>query len=183
MMFGINPEEYIDKLIKLIKEQKGAMVSEHITYSQIDGSYDTDIFTMGGKNADYARAFKAKRHIQPYVLTDGTAEQSVERKFAGELDAAETEVCVYAKLPRGFKIPTPVGDYSPDWAIAFYEGAVKHIYFIAETKGTMESMHLRKIEEAKIACAKRLFNGLSTSKVKYHEVDSYQTLLGVIRNI
>ncbi|USK36189.1 hypothetical protein LIT25_07205 [Bacillus sp. F19] len=111
-----------------------------------------------------------------YVFTDGSAEKSVERRFAEDMDIAN-EVCVYAKLPKGFSIPTPVGNYSPDWAIAFNEGTVKHIYFIAETKGTMESMNLRPIEQAKIACAKRLFNQLSTSKVKYHDVDSYQGLL------
>ena len=94
-----------------------------------------------------------------------------------------SEVCVYAKLPRGFSIPTPVGNYSPDWAIAFNEGTVKHIYFIAETKGTMESLNLRPIEQAKIACAKRLYNQLSTSKVKYHDVDSYQTLLNIMGKI
>ena len=54
------------------------------------------------------------------------------------MDLAE-EVCVYAKLPKGFSIPTPVGNYSPDWAIAFNKGTVKHIFFIAETKGTMLS--------------------------------------------
>ena len=182
MMFRDNPEEYIDKAIKLIKEMKGTMVAEHITYNQIDGRYDTDIFTVQNKG-DYSRALKTTRHIQPYVFTDGIAEHSIERKFVESLEAAEQEVCVYAKLPKGFAIPTPVGNYSPDWAIAFYEGAVKHIYFIAETKGSMESMHLRKIEDAKIKCAKRLFNELSTSKVKYHEVDSYQTLLNVMNGL
>ena len=98
------------------------------------------------------------------------------------MDAAE-EVCVYAKLPKGFYIPTPMGHYSPDWAIAFYEGTVKHIFFIAETKGTMESLNLRPIEQAKISCAKKLFNEMSTSKVKYHDVDSYQSLLDVIRTL
>ena len=105
------------------------------------------------------------------------AEKSIERKFAEDLDAAE-EVCVYAKLPR-----TPVGNYSPDWAIAFYEGKVKHIFFVAETKGTMESLELRPIEQAKISCAKKLFNEMSTSKVRYHDVDSYQNLLAVINSI
>lgn len=103
------------------------------------------------------------------------AEKSIERKFAEDLDAAE-EVCVYAKLPRTFQIPTPVGNYSPDWAIAFYEGKVK-------TKGTMESLELRPIEQAKISCAKKLFNEMSTSKVRYHDVDSYQNLLAVINSI
>ena len=97
-----------------------------------------------------------------------------------DLDAAQ-EVCVYAKLPKGFHIPTPVGNYSPDWAIAFYEGTVKHIFFVAETKGTMESLNLRPIEQAKISCAKKLFNEMSTSNVKYHDVDSYQNLLNVMK--
>ena len=110
------------------------------------------------------------------------AEKSIERKFAEDLDAAE-EVCVYAKLPRTFQIPTPVGNYSPDWAIAFYEGKVKHIFFVAETKGTMESLELRPIEQAKISCAKKLFNEMSTSKVRYHDVDSYKTLLNIMPTI
>lgn len=183
IMFRNNPEEYIDKTIKLIKEMKGTMVAEHITYNEIDGSYDTDIFTVSGKNIDVAKAFKAERHIQPYVITDGTAVESNERKFLKSLEGAVDEVCVYAKMPKGFHIPTPVGNYSPDWAIAFYEGTVKHIYFIAETKGSMDSLHLRKIEDAKIKCAKKLFNELSTSKVKYHDVDSYQTLLDVMGSL
>lgn len=183
IMFRHNPEEYIDKAIKLIKEMKGTMVAEHITYNEIDGSYDTDIFTVSGKNVDVAKAYKVERHIQPYVVTDGTAAESNERKFVKSLEAAVDEVCVYAKLPKGFHIPTPIGNYSPDWAIAFYEGTVKHIYFIAETKGSMESLHLRKIEDAKIKCAKKLFNELSTSKVKYHDVDSYQTLLNVMGSL
>lgn len=178
-MFKYNPEEFITKAIRLIKEQKATVIVDHITYDEIEGSYDNDIFTAEKTSEDFSKAFKAEKHIQDYVFTDGTAEKSIERKFAEDLDGAN-EVCVYAKLPRGFQIPTPVGNYSPDWAIAFNEGTVKHIYFIAETKGTMDSMHLRKIEDAKIACAKKLFNELSTSHVKYHEVDSYQSLLNVM---
>lgn len=116
------------------------------------------------------------------MFSDGSGEKSIERKFAEDLDAAE-EVCVYAKLPRTLHIPTPVGNYSPDWAIAFYEGTVKHIFFVAETKGTMESLELRPIEQAKISCAKKLFNEISTSKVKYHDVDSYQRLLEIMKTI
>ena len=93
------------------------------------------------------------------------------------------EVCVYAKLPKGFSIPTPVGNYSPDWAIAFNAGTVKHIFFVAETKGTMDSLNLRPIEQAKIACAKRLFNELSTEDVVYHDVDSYQSLLDIMEKL
>lgn len=181
-MFKNNPEEFISKCIKLIKEQKATMIVEHITYNEIEGFYDTNIFTAENKGRDFSKAFLAKKHIQDYVFTDGTAEKSIEKTFATDLDIAK-EVCVYAKLPKGFHIPTPVGNYSPDWAIAFNENTVKHIYFIAETKGSMDSMELRKVEEAKIACAEKLFNDLSTSKVKYHKVDNYQELLNIMINL
>jgi len=181
-MFKSNPEEFISKVIRLINEQKATMTVEHISYNQIEGEYDSTIFTAEKSSQSISMAFRAKKHIQDYVFTDGSAEESVEKRFAEELDNAK-EVCVYAKLPKGFAIPTPVGNYSPDWAIVFNEGTVKHIYFIAETKGSMDSLNLRPIEEAKISCAKKLFNKLSKSKVRYHEVDSYQTLLKIINEI
>lgn len=181
-MFRNNPEEFISKVIRLIKEQKATMIVEHISYNQIDGEYDSTIFTAEKSSQGFDKAFKAEKAIQDYVFTDGSADKSIERKFAESLDGAN-EVCVYAKLPKGFHIPTPVGNYSPDWAIAFYEGTVKHIYFVAETKGTMESLNLRPIEQAKISCAKKLFNEISTENVKYHDVDSYQSLLNVMKSL
>ena len=106
-----------------------------------------------------------------------------ERKFAEDLDNAD-EVCVYARLPRTFKIPTPVGDYAPDWAIAFYDNmGVKHVFFIAETKGSMNSMQLKGVEQDKIKCLKKLFNNVSTSNVRYHEVTDYETMLDVINSL
>ena len=181
-MFKNNPEEFISKVIRLINEQKATMIVEHISYNEIEGEYDSTIFTAEKSNQSFDKAFLAKKSIQDYVFTDGSADKSIERKFVEDLDAAE-EVCVYAKLPRSFKIPTPVGNYSPDWAIAFYEGTVKHIYFIAETKGTMESLQLRPIEQAKISCAKKLFNEMSTNNVRYHDVDSYQSLLNIMKSL
>lgn len=181
-MFKNNPEEFISKVTRLINEQKATMIVEHISYNQIEGKFDSGIFTADKSKQAFEKAYKAEKAIQDYVFTDGSAEQSVERKFAEDLDAA-VEVCVYAKLPKGFHIPTPVGNYSPDWAIAFYEGTVKHIYFVAETKGTMESLNLRPIEQAKISCAKKLFNELSNSQVRYHDVDSYQNLLNIMKSI
>lgn len=156
-------------------------IVEHISYDTIEGEYDSTIFTAEKNTQSFDKAFLAKKAIQDYVFTDGSAEKSIERKFAEDLDAA-AEVCVYAKLPRTFQIPTPVGNYSPDWAIAFYEGTVKHIFFVAETKGTMETLNLRPIEQAKISCAKKLFNEMSNSKVVYHDVDSYQSLLNIMND-
>ena len=185
-LFRENPEEFIAKAVKLINTQKASVVVEHITYTpSAEEPYSQDIFNMSRTSGEYAKAFKAKHAIQDYIFTDGTSANSVEHIFAQDLDAAD-EVVVYAKLPRGprgFYIPTPVGNYSPDWAISFKKGTVKHIFFIAETKGTMDDMELRPIEIAKINCAKKLFNEISTIGVKYHEADSYQKLLEVMNSI
>ena len=183
-MFRNNPEEFITKVIRLIKEQKATMIVEHISYNQIEGQYDSAIFTAEKSSQPFEEAFRAQKAIQDYVFTDGYAAngETVERRFVTDLDAAE-EVVVYAKLPKGFAIPTPVGSYSPDWAIAFQEGSVKHIFFIAETKGSMYSMDMKGLENAKIACAKRLFNNISTSHVRYSAVNSYQELLNVIPSL
>lgn len=182
LMFKYNPEEFISKVIKLINEQKATMIVDHISYDETSGTYDSAIFTAEKSSQSFDKAFRANKAIQDYVFTDGSAEKSIERRFAEDLDTAD-EVCVYAKLPKGFHIPTPVGNYSPDWAIAFNEGTVKHIFFVAETKGTMDSLNLRPIEQAKISCAKKLFNEISTSHVKYHDVDSYQSLLTIMNKL
>ena len=178
-MYRNNPEEFISKVIRLIKEQKAAIIVEHITYDQIEGSYDSSIFTAEKHGKTLDQAFHADKAIQDYVFTDGTAEDSVERRFAQSLDGSQ-DVFIYAKLPKGFAIPTPVGHYSPDWAIVFHEGTVRHIYFVAETKGTMDSLNLRPIEKAKIDCAKKLFTTLSNGMVTYDHVDDFQQLLNKV---
>ena len=176
-MFKNNPEEFIRKVSHIIREQKATMIVEHISYNRTENQYDSDIFTKEKSRQTVDKAYEAKKHILDYVFPDSQGE----RTFAEDLDKAD-EVCVYAKLPRSFQIPTPVGNYAPDWAIAFNDNmGVKHVFFIAETKGSMDSMQLKGVEKAKIDCAKKLFNNLSTSNVLYHEVDSYQALLEVMR--
>ena len=170
-LFKNNPEEFIRKVISIIKEQKSTMIVESIHYNMTEGKYDSNIFTVKSK-MDFDKAYEAKKHITNYVFSDSKGE----RQFAHDLDEAK-EVVVYAKLPRTFQIPTPVGNYAPDWAIAMEVDGIKHIFFIAETKGSMSSMDLTKIELAKIECAEKLFNSISTAKVKYHKVTSYSDLL------
>ena len=169
--FKNNPEEFIRKVISIIKEQKSTMIVEHIHYNITEQKHESDIFTVKSK-MDFDRAYEAKKHVTDYVFSDSKGE----RQFAHDLDEA-SEVVVYAKLPRTFQIPTPVGNYAPDWAIAMKKDEVKHIFFIAETKGSMSSMELSAIEKAKISCAEKLFNSISTSKVKYHKVTTYQDLI------
>ena len=174
-MYKANPEEFIRKVTRLILEQKATIIVEHISYNRIEGKFDSDIFTQE-KHGTIDRAFEGKKSIVDYVFTDSEGE----REFVGQIDTAK-EVAVYAKLPKGFHIPTPVGNYSPDWAIAFQEGEVKHIYFVAETKGSMSSMDLREIEKGKIACAEKLFFQISTSNVKYGKVYSFETLMDIVK--
>ena len=178
-LFKNNPEEFIRNVIRLIKDEKATMIVEHISYNRTEQQYDTSIFTNEKSRQSVDNAYEAKKHILDYVFTDSKGE----RKFAEDLDSAN-EVCVYARLPRTFKIPTPVGHYAPDWAIAFNDNmGVKHIFFVAETKGSMRSMDLKGAELAKIECAKKLFNELSTSKVRYHEVTDYQNMLNEINSL
>lgn len=174
--YKVNPEDFILKAARLINEQKATVIVEHLTYDMIDERYDSDIFTREKPKEDFSKAFKTTRHIYDYVFTDSKNE----RTFVKELDSS-VEVVVYAKLPKTFAIPTPVGNYTPDWAIAFREGAVKHVYFIAETKGSMSSMELRKIEECKIDCARRFFKKITSEQVKYDVVDSYSKLMELVR--
>ena len=171
--FKDNPEEFITKAAQLINDQKATAIIEHITYDVLDEQYGTDIFTdptIKGKLG--VNAMKAKKHLYDHIVYDS----SNERDFATDLDT-NTDVAVYVKLPDGFYISTPVGHYNPDWAIAFYEGSVKHIYFVAETKGSMNSMQLRLIEESKIHCAREHFKAISNGNVVYDVVDSYTSLM------
>ena len=179
--FRTNPESFIAEAVRLINEQKATMIIEHLAYDPVEDRFDIDIFTAGQTKQDFSKAGdKLKRHIYDYVITDS----GIERKFVETLDTC-TEVVVYAKLPRGFLIPTPVGDYNPDWAISFKEGAVKHVYFVAETKGSMSTMQLTKIEETKIECARKFFDEINRKyapeNVKYDVVKSFDKLMDLVK--
>ena len=182
--FKNNPEKFIAEVIRVVNEQKATMIVEHIKYHILEDTYSSDIFT---KNQMILPAFMTpirddgkplQKHIYDYITTDS----AVERNFAKDLDNS-SEVVVYAKLPGGFTIPTPVGSYNPDWAIAFQEGKVKHMYFVAETKGTLEEMKLKGIEKAKIECAGKFFSALGTKGVQYHvtyrKVATYTDLMNM----
>lgn len=174
--YKTNPEDFIAKAARLINEQKATVIIEKLSYDSVGETYGIDIFTQEKPKEDFSKAIKVDHHIYDYVFTDSKNE----RTFVSELDTS-AEVVVYAKLPKGFFIPTPVGNYNPDWAIAFHEGTVKHIYFIAETKGSMSSMELRKIEECKIECARKFFTKITSDQVKYDVVDNYGKLMELVK--
>ncbi len=178
--FKTNPEHFISEASRLIKEQKATVIIERLSYDETTEVYDTEIFTSSQTKQDFTRAGeKLKNHIYDYAITDS----KVERDFVTELDTSK-EVVVYAKLPHGFLIPTPVGDYNPDWAISFKEGSVKYVYFVAETKGSMSTMQLRALEEKKIECARKFFENLNArlnpEHVKYDVVTDYGKLMEIV---
>ncbi|MFN5349611.1 MAG: type III restriction-modification system endonuclease [Polaromonas sp.] len=174
--YRTNPEDFMQKAARLMNEQKATVIVEHIAYDPTGDTHTMDIFTQDKPKEDFSKAVKADHHIYDYVFTDSKNE----RDFVRDLDTS-TAVVVYAKLPRGFFIPTPVGNYNPDWAIAFQEGKVKHVYFVAETKGSMSSMNLREIEKSKIECARKFFAKITSDQVKYDVVDGYGTLIDLVR--
>ena len=178
--FSENPEHFIAEATRLIKEQKATIIIERLSYDEIADRHDIDIFTTGQSKQDFSKASeKLKNHIYDYVVTDS----KIEKAFVHELDTS-TEVVVYAKLPHRFFIPTPVGDYNPDWAISFKEGAVKHIYFVAETKGSMSSMELRAVEATRIECARKFFEEINErverDRVRYDVVTDFGKLMEIV---
>lgn len=183
--FADNPEKFIAECIRIINEQKASEIVEKIEYHILEETYSSDIFT---KNqivlpSQMSPIRPDGQMLQKHIFDYLAADSAREKEFARDLDTAE-EVAVYAKLPGGFSIPTPVGNYNPDWAIAFKAGSVKHVYFVAETKGSMSEMQLREIEKQKIACAKKFFTALEKKDTKYHvtynKVASYADLLSAV---
>ena len=179
--FKQNPEQFITEVARLINEQKAAVIVEHLTYDPLDNHYDSSIFTENQTAQDLSKAGdKLKKSVYEYVVTDS----KVERSFVEQLDVSD-EVVVYSKLPRGFFIPTPVGDYNPDWAIAFRDDTtkIKHVYFVAETKGSLSTLELRGVEGAKIDCARKFFAALNEKLsygVKYDVVTDYTELMQLV---
>lgn len=179
--FKQNPEQFITETARLINEQKATAIVEHLTYDPLDNRYDSSIFTENQTAQDLSKAGgKLKKSVYDYVVTDS----KVERSFVEKLDVSD-EVVVYSKLPRGFFIPTPVGDYNPDWAIAFRDDdtKIKHVYFVAETKGSLSTLQLKGVENAKIECARKFFAALNAKTgrgVTYDVVSDYSELMQLV---
>ncbi len=177
-MFKENPEDFIIKAANLINEQKALSVVEKIQYNKSDMTFDTAIFSesiIRGVIGD--DAIESKKSLFDIVVCDS---RQTEVNFAKELEHSD-DVEVYAKLPGGFYINTPVGRYNPDWAIAFKEESVTNIYFVVETKGSNDVADLRPVEAAKIECAKRHFESLGHKDLKYNFVASYDKLLELLK--
>lgn len=173
-LYQQNPEAFIAGAARLINEQKAALSVENLTYTLLDECYDRSLFIAGQRGQDLSRAaVRLQKHIYDYAVLDS----GVERRFAEALESCDN-VAVYAKLPHGFAIPTPLGDYIPDWAIAFREGSVRHLWFVAETKGSDTALSLRASEAYKIACARRFFAALNKESADVHYACGYSSCSG-----
>jgi len=170
-----NPEEFIAKCSKLINETKASLIINNIVYHKTEDRYDAKtVFTNSKESLRQTEILK--KHIYDYLVSDS----KVEKEFASALEASE-EVTVYAKLPKGFYITTPVAKYSPDWAIVFDKDKVRQIYFVAETKGTDSEMEKRGIENLKIHCADEHFKEISNCEVKFAAVSSYEKMMDIVQ--
>ena len=169
-----NPEEFIAKCSKLINEVKASLIINNIVYHKTEERHDAKTVFTNDKSA-LRDSELLKKHIYDYLTSDS----KIEADFAKDLESS-VEVIVYAKLPKNFYIPTPIANYSPDWAIVFDKEKVRHIYFVAETKGSDFDMDLRGIEQLKIHCAEKHFHSISGGLVKFSKVTSYDKLLDII---
>lgn len=173
--FKQNPEEFIRKVANIINDEKAMAVVQKICYERTNNTYDVDIFTESSIRGRVGlNAIESAKSLYDLVVVDS---EGVEKQFAEALEAHE-EVVVYTKLPRGFYINTPMGHYTPDWAIVFNEATVKHIYFVAETKGNeWQHSQIRGAEDAKLECAARHFEVISQDgNIVYGVVKDYKTL-------
>lgn len=178
-MFKLNPEAFTARVSDIISREVRHSMVAHIMYTKHEGTAQPDlIFEDDGIGREKAEAFIGKYHnVQEYIFPDGTSEESVERVFAKHLDE-EKEVVAFAKLPKSFYIPTPEGRYTPDWAIVFNESEnIKHLYFIAETKGSTNPDDLRGIESIKIQCLRELCKIISSPEIECDVVSDYKGLL------
>lgn len=129
-MFKMNPEEFIIKTARIINDCKALAVIQCIKYEKLNDEFSTDIFTENALRGKLGvNAIESVKSLYDLVVLDS---MGTEKNFAESLEH-EDDVVVYTKLPRGFYINTPMGKYNPDWAVAFREGSVKHVYFIAES--------------------------------------------------
>ena len=182
--FKTNPEEFIHNAIQLINEQKASTVVEHIEYDKMNEKWDGgEIFINSDIVGDYSSNLidTPNHHLYDKLRYDST----VEKEFAEELDKNDA-VEVFVKLPKKFYIDTPMGHYNPDWAIAFHDDAgVKHIYFVAETKGVSDGqldVGVKGIEKAKIECARKHFEKISNGDYIYGVCNSYEKLLELVNS-
>ena len=157
--FKRNPQEFIEIAVEAIARTKRYALVDGIKYQRIgdDAYYGQELFA----NEELIGYLKANmlEGVQKCVMESVVYDSAIERTFAEGLEANRA-VKVYAKLPRAFRVGTPLGDYIPDWAVLVEQDGGERLYFVVETKGSMFADDLRLAEAAKIRCGAAHFEAL-----------------------
>ena len=183
--FKRNPQDYMEKALKIIKRELNHMLVDGIKYSLIDDYYAQELFESeeifgylyDEDDNKEGNMIKAEHSVYDYVVFDSANEM----EFAKNLDGLEN-VELFTKLPNWFKISTPLGNYNPDWAILLNDNdGMEKMYFVVETKANIDSDSLRWLEKAKIDCGKEHFIALD-SGVKFKEADNFKEFISGVKD-
>ncbi|TAF72247.1 MAG: DEAD/DEAH box helicase [Bacteroidetes bacterium] len=165
----VNPQLFLDLSVQAIKRTLYSVMIDGIKYQKIGGSaYEMALFEAQEleiylNSFTYKVTDSDKTIYEEFIPLDSV----VESKFAKDCESSE-QIKFYFKLPNWFKIPTPIGNYNPDWAIVFEDD--KKIYFVAETKDTgtpiVDLSKLSEDEQMKIKCGKAHFNEFDNLEYK-----------------
>jgi type III restriction enzyme len=152
--FPVNPQAYMTEVAKNISRTLHDMIVDGIKYERIAGQeYEMQLFEEAEIESYLANLYTVQskeKTLYDYIPYDS----EVEKEFARQLDGMEN-VRLFVKLPRWFVVKTPIGDYTPDWAIVAERD--KKVYLVRETKSTLDDDKRRKSENQKIKCGKRHF--------------------------
>jgi type III restriction enzyme len=152
----INPQMFLDNVVNTIKKVMNTLLVDGVKYEQINGQqYEMRLFESEEIETYFTKLFTVK-NLEKTVFNYVPIDSDIERSFAEDCEKEES-IKFFFKLPRGFKIPTPIGNYIPDWAIIVEVDEAPKVYFVAETKGTLDRQMLRELERMKIECGTKHF--------------------------
>jgi len=152
--FKINPQLFMDQVAAILKLELHKLMIDGIKYEKIADEWSMRLFEENEIVSYLNSRLEVNNSLYDAIVYDS----GVEREFAAQLDKRE-DVKLFVKLPKWFKIDTPIGSYNPDWAILKVDGDV--LYLVRETKDTKKFEELRIPEAEKIRCGRRHFETLS----------------------
>ncbi|RKM09928.1 DEAD/DEAH box helicase [Moraxella catarrhalis] len=158
-----NPQRFIETVAEIINDELYDLMKNGIYYQKLDKVYEQSLFKT---YKIYANQYTFNVNKMDKTIYNGVLDldSNTENQFATDCENYDEQVAFYFKLPKKFKIPTPIGNYNPDWAVVIKKNG-EQVYFIAETKNTGDKSiqdgvvvdKLKWEERFKIACAKRFF--------------------------
>lgn len=156
-----NPQLFIERCVEIINNRLHHLDVDGISYLKLEGNdyYIQEVFDSEELMANLEKnAVAVQNSVYDHIIYDS---DTVERPFAVALDN-DPQVKMFFKIPRAFKIETPIGTYNPDWAVYLDRDGAKKLYFVLETKGDTNLFSLRTPEQLKIHCGKQHFKALDS---------------------